>query len=342
MPTVKIRDSYESLTGPEKTAIMLLTLGEDRAAPILERLDESEVRIVTRSMSTLGSITAELLEELITRFTESFAKGGSVIGSADTAERMLRSFLPSDKVADIMNFIRGPGGRSTWEKMSMVNDAMLAKYLQGEHPQTIAVVLSKIAPDQASHVLSDLPEEIVPDVIKRMISMKSVPKEVLQDIEDMLQRDLMLNYTVSSDSNNFEHLAEIFNRTESDRCEELFTTLKTSHEDAIDQIKQLMFTFEDLLELDELSLRTVVRACDNDTLMYALKGCTEEIRGKILSNLSERARAILLDNMDTLGPILMRDVEAAKAKMVAKAKELAETNAIVIERGGAGAMQMVY
>lgn len=342
MPTVKIRDSYETLSGPEKTAIMLLTLGDERAGPILERLDESEVRIVTRSMSTLGSITAELLEELITRFTESFAKGGSVIGSADTAERMLRSFLPNEKVSDIMNFIRGPGGRSTWEKMSMVNDAMLAKYLQGEHPQTVAVVLSKIAPDQASHVLSDLPEETVPEVIKRMINMKSVPKEVLQDIEDMLQRDLMLNYTVSNDSNNFEHLAEIFNRTESERCDELFSSLKSSHEDAVEQIKQLMFTFDDLMELDENSLRTVVRACDNDTLMYALKGCSEEIRTKILSNLSERARAILLDNMETLGPILMRDVEAAKASIVAKAKELAETNAIIIERGAGGAMQMVY
>ena len=343
MPTVKIRDNYESLSGPEKAAIMLLTLGDERAAPILERMDESEVRIVTRSMAGLGSITAELLEELITRFTESFAKGGSVIGSAETAERMLKSFLPGDKVSDIMNFIRGPAGRSTWEKMSMVNDTMLAKYLQGEHPQTIAVVLSKIAPDQASHVLADMPEETVPEVIRRMIKMKSVPKEVLQDIEDMLQRDLMLNYTVSNDSNNYEHLAEIFNRTESERCEELFESLKDSHEEEVGQIKQLMFTFEDLLELDAQSLRTVVRACDNDTLMYALKGCSSEVRDKILSNLSERARAILLDNMETLGPILMRDVEAAKASMVAKAKELAESNAIIIERGGAAAgMQMVY
>ncbi len=341
MPTVKIREDYNSLSGPEKAAIMLLTLGEAKSAPLLERLDESEVRIVTRSMATLGSITAELLEELITRFTEAFAKGGSVVGSADTAERMLRSFLPAEKVSDIMNFIRGPGGRSTWEKMSMVNDSMLAKYLQAEHPQTIAVVLSKIAPDQASHVLADLPDEIVPDIIRRMIKMKSVPKEVLRDIEDMLQRDLMLNYTVSREPNNFEHLAEIFNRTESERCEELFETLKANHDEELSQIKQLMFTFDDLLNLDAQSLRLIVRSCDNDMLMYALKGCDEEVREKILSNLSDRARAILLDNMETLGPVLMRDVEAAKAGMIRKAKELAESNMIVIDRGGTAA-QVVY
>jgi flagellar motor switch protein FliG len=341
MPTVKIREEYASLTGPEKAAVMLLTLGEAKAAPLLERMEESEVRMVSRSMATLGSITAELLEELITRFTEAFAKGGSVVGSAESAERMLKSFLPAEKVSDIMNFIRGPGGRSTWEKMSMVNDAMLAKYLQGEHPQTIAVVLSKIAPDQASHILADLPEENVPDIIRRMIKMKSVPKEVLRDIEDMLQRDLMLNYTVSNEPNNYEHLAEIFNRTDSERCEELFSALKGKHEEELVQIKQLMFTFEDLLNLDAQSLRTIVRACDNDMLMYALKGSDEEAREKILANLSERARAILVDNMETLGPILMRDVEAAKAGMVRKAKELAESNMIIIERGGASA-QMVY
>jgi len=341
MPTVKIREDFRTLKGPEKAAIMLLTLGETKAAPLLESLEESEVRMGSRSMASLGSITAELLEELRTRFTAAFAKGGSVVGSAETAERMLRGFLPAEEVSDIMNFIRGPGGRSTWEKMSMVSDAMLAKYLQGEHPQTIAVVLSKIAPEQASHVLADLPENIVPDVIQRMIKMKSVPKEVLHDIEDMLQRDLMLNYTVSNEPNNFEHLAEIFNRTESDRCEELFETLKVNHDEALGQIKQLMFTFDDLLNLDAQSLRTIVRSCDNDMLMYALKGSDEEAREKILVNLSERARAILVDNMETLGPILMRDVEAAKAGMVRKAKELAESNMIIIERDGASS-QVVY
>jgi flagellar motor switch protein FliG len=341
MPNVRIRRSYDALTGPEKAAIMLLTLGEDRAAPLLERMEESEVRIISRSMAALGSITAECLEDLITRFTELFARGGSVIGSADVAERMLRSFLPAEKVSDIMNYIKGPNASSTWEKMSMVSDTLLAKYLSGEHPQTIAVVLSKIAPDQASNVLKDLPPGLVTDVLQRMISMKSVPEEVLRDMEDMLQRDLMLNYTVANDSNNFEHLAEIFNRTDTERCEQMLSQLRTGHDEEVDQIKQLMFTFEDLLELDEQSLRTVVRSCDSDTLIYALKGCTQDVREKIASNLSERAQSILFDNMDALGPVPTRDVESAKAAMVRKAKELDEENVIVIDRGN-GAARMVY
>ena len=340
MPSVKIRHAVDDLTGPEKVAVMLLTLGEDQAGPLLERMEDSEVRIITRSMATLGSITGEVLEELIRRFTEQFSQGGSVIGSADSTERMLRSFLPADRVVDIMNYIRGPAGSSTWEKIAMVDNGMLAKYLKGEHPQTIAVVLSKIDPDQASHVLANLPDRTVPDVLKRMITMNSVPKEVLADIEEMLQRDLMLNFTQQGETNNLSHMAEIFNRTESDRSDSLLQELKTEHEDEVYQIKQLMFTFDDLMELDPHSLRTVIRSCESDTLTYALKGCDNETKNKIVANLSERARAILLDNMDTLGPVLMRDVEAAKATMVRKAKELAEAGVIVIERGAAS--QMVY
>lgn len=340
MPSVRIRDDVDTLSGPERVAVMLLTLGEEQAGPLLERMDDSEVRIITRAMATLGSITGEVLEELITRFTEQFSQGGSIVGSADSTERMLRAFLPADRVVEIMNYIRGPAASSTWEKISMVDNNMLAKYLNGEHPQTIAVVLSKIDPDQASHVLAQLPEKAVPDVLQRMISMNAVPKEVLADIEEMLQRDLMLNYQSSQETNNLNHMAEIFNRTESEKSDSLLEGLKDDFEEEVWQIKQLMFTFDDLMDLDPNSLRTVIRSCESDTLTLALKGCTPEVRGKIESNLSERARTILQDNMDTLGPVLMRDVEGAKAIMVRKAKELGEAGVIVIERGAES--QMIY
>ncbi|MEM1103032.1 MAG: flagellar motor switch protein FliG [Pseudomonadota bacterium] len=338
---MKLRDSYAGLNGSEKAAVMLLTLGEDRASPILERLEENEVRLVSRAMADLGTISASLLEDLIKKFTQRFAKGGSIIGSQATAERMLKSFLPADKVSDIMNYIKGPGGRSTWEKMAIVNEGMLAKYLQGEHPQTVAVVLSKVAPDNAARVLHDLPEELVKDVLSRMINLKSVPKEILSDIEEMLQKDLMMNYAVINQSNNFEHMAEILNRTEGDSMDPVFEALEERHPEAVAQIKQLMFTFDDLIELDSKSLSTVVRSCDTDTLVYALKGCDERVRQIFLSNMSERAGAILEDSIESIGPVLVRDVENAKAAILRKARELAESDAIVITREGAE-QQLVY
>ncbi len=342
MPNVRIRREFESLSGPEKVAIMLLTLGEDRAAPLLERMEESEVRMISRSMASLGSITADLLEELITRFTDAFSKGGSIIGSADTAERMLKSFLPSEKVSDIMTYIRGPNASSTWEKMSMVNDSLLGKYLQGEHPQTIAVVMSKVAPEQAANVLANLPEDEQSEIVRRMMSIQSVPEDVLRDIEEMLQRDLMLNYTVSNEPNNYEHLAEIFNRVDTERCEILFNDLRDTYGEEILHIKELMFTFDDLMRLDAHALKLVVRGCDNDTLTYAMKGCTEEQRNLISAHLSERALGILLDNMETMGPVPMRDVDAAKNTMIRKAKELAEKHTIMLGRGADAQAQLVY
>ncbi len=342
MPALQMRDQIDALTGPEKVAVMLLTLGEDQAGPLLERMDDSEVRIVTRAMAALGSITGEVLEELIKRFTEQFAQGGSIIGSADSTERMLRAFLPADRVVDIMNYIRGPAGSSAWEKIGMVDNAMLSKYLQGEHPQTVAVVLSKIDPDQASAVIAELPENMVSNVLRRMINMNSVTDDVLADIEEMLHRDLLMNVKAAGDTNNLNHMAEIFNRTETERSDTLLQTLREDYEEEVHQIKQLMFTFEDLMALDPHALRTVIRAIESDVLTLALKGCDEETKNKVVSNLSERARTILQDNMDTLGPVLMRDVEAAKATMVRKAKELSEANVIIIERGGESQSQMVY
>ncbi|MEM7741544.1 MAG: flagellar motor switch protein FliG [Pseudomonadota bacterium] len=342
MPAIQMRDEVDTLTGPEKVAVMLLTLGEEQAGPLLERMDDSEVRIVTRAMAALGSIKGDVLEELIRRFTEQFVQGGSIIGSADSTERMLRSFLPADRVVEIMNYIRGPAGSTAWEKIGMVDNSMLAKYLQGEHPQTVSVVISKIDPDQASAVLADLSEKMVSDVLKRMINMNSVTDDVLADIEEMLQRDLLMNVKQAGDTNNLNHMAEIFNRTESERSDTLLQTLREDHEDEVHQIKQLMFTFDDLMQLDPHALRTVIRAIESDVLTLALKGCDTETRNKVVSNLSERARTILQDNMDTLGPVLMRDVEAAKATMVRKAKELSEANVIIIERGGESQSQMVY
>lgn len=331
---VKIRDQYSQLAGTEKAAILLLALGEDKAAGIMEKLDDAELRMVSRAMADVGNITAGCLEQLIRKFTERFANGGSVIGSLDAAERMLKSFLPGDKVSDVMNYIRGPGGRSTWEKMSAINEGLLAKYLRNERPQTVAVVLSKIAPDHAAKVMGLMPPDLLAKVGQRMVKLKSVPAELLSDIEEMLQRDLMLNYASKDGEDTHAQMAEILNRADPDVVDSLMTELQTVDPDEAGRIKELMFTFTDLIELDPISLATVVRACDSDTLSYALKGCDYDVRENVFAVMSERASGILRDSIDTMGPVLSRDVEAAKTAMVNKARELAEDDAIFLHAQG--------
>ncbi len=327
---VKTRDRYDLLAGPDKAAILLLALGEERSAPLMERLDDAELRMVSRAMASLGNTTASVLEELIRNFTQRFAKGGSVIGSIDAAERMLKHFLPPEKVTDVINYIRGPGGRSTWEKMSAIHEGLLAKYLRSEHPQTVAVVLAKIAPDHAAKVMGLLPEALISDVARRMIKLKTVPPELLADVEEMLQRDLMLNYSAADTDDSHEHMAEILNRADAETVEKLMVHLEGADPDEAARIKELMFTFDDLLELDAISLSTVARACDTDTLAYALKGCDDTQRAKVFGALSERAGAILRDAVETMGPVLARDVEAAKTALINKARELADAEVIVL------------
>ncbi|GAK32313.1 MULTISPECIES: flagellar motor switch protein FliG [unclassified Iodidimonas] len=337
-----VRDNYVALTGPEKASIMFLALGEKRAAPLLERLDEDEIRIVTRAMSGLGNITASVLEDLINRFTEQFAKGGSVVGSYESTERMLKAFLPDDKVGEIMNYIRGPAGRTTWEKLSSVNEHLLAKYLSGEHPQTVAVVLSKLNPDHSAKILPLLPRHITRSAMRRIVKLQSIPQEVVGDVEEVLHKELMLNYALAATTDSHEQLAEIFNRTDPKSLDDFIEDFERDMPDSAALVKQLMFTFDDLVELDPMSLGVLIRSCDTDMLVYALKGSKAPIRDMFIGQMSERAGAILRDSIETMGPVLARDVEQAKNNILQKAKNLAEAGAIVIQRGDNANSQVIY
>jgi flagellar motor switch protein FliG len=331
---IKIRDNYKSLSGAEKTAIVFLMLGEEKGSRLMERLDEDEIRIVSRAMAGLGNVTSNLVEQLLRAFTERFANTGPVVGSYDSTERMLMRFLPGDRVSEIMNEIRGPAGRTTWEKMSNVNEGVLANYLAGEYPQTAAVVLSKIRPDHAAKVLPLMPRALRLDVIERMIQIESVQRDVLMDIESTLHSEFMSNYARAQGLDAHERMAEIFNRIEQDVLDEIFDDLERAIPESAQQIKQLMFTFEDLIRLDAVSLQSVIRACDPGQLAIALKGVEGDLREYMLQAMSDRGRLILEDEIENMGPVRMRDVHQAQAEIVQVAKSLADDGAIVIPQSG--------
>ncbi|BAI76443.1 flagellar motor switch protein (plasmid) [Azospirillum sp. B510] len=327
---IKIRENYKSLTGVEKSAVIFLALGEERGSRLMERLDEDEIRLVSRAMATLGNVTSNLVETLMRIFTERFANAGSVVGSYDSTERMLNRFLPADRVTEIMGEIRGPAGRTMWEKMSNVNEGVLASYLAGEYPQTAAVILSKMRPDHAAKVLVLVPAAIRIEVIERMIQIESVQREVLLDIESILHNEFMANYARTHGNDSLERMADIFNRIDRETLTEIFSDLETVMPEPTQRIKQLMFTFEDLMRLDRVSLQSVIRRCDTGQLAIALKGAAAAQRDHFLSVLSERARLILLDEIENMGPLRMRDVNDAQAEIVRVAKAMAEDGTIII------------
>lgn len=326
------------LGGDEKAAVLLLALGPDHGKPIWEELDEMEIRQLSRAMVRLGPITQEMLDQLLVEFVTVVSSNGSISGNTDTTERLLSSFLPADRVAVIMEEIRGPAGRNIWEKLSNVQEDILANYLKNEYPQTISVVLSKIASDHASRVLSVLPDELALDVVQRMLGLDPVQKEILEKIEATLRTEFMSTLSHTQRRDSHELMAEIFNSFDRQTEARFMTSLEEANRESAERIKELMFTFEDLTRLESAAMQTLLQALDKKDLALALKGANEEARAFFLKNMSARAAKLLTDDMSAMGSVRLKDVDTAQGKLVSVAKDLAAKGEIIISKGGAEEM----
>ena len=277
------------LKGPERAAVLMLALGEQYGAKIWSMLDDDELRQISVVMSTIGTIDADLVENLLIEFVSRISASGAVMGNFDATERLLQLFLPPERVSNIMEEIRGPAGRNMWEKLSNVQEEMLANYLKNEYPQTVAVVLSKIGPEHAARVLSILPEELALDVVNRMLRMEAVQKEVLERVEQTLRTEFMSSLSQTRRRDAHEVMAEIFNNFDRQTETRFLTALEEDNRESAERIKTLMFTFDDLTKLDAASAQTLMRHVEKDKLSVALKGATEPVRQFFLSNMSTRA-----------------------------------------------------
>ena len=323
------------LAGDEKAAVLLLALGPDFGRPILQELDEMEIRLLSRAMVRLGPITQEMLDELLGEFVVSISANGTIAGNSDTTQRLLLSFLPPDRVDAIMEEIRGPAGRNMWEKLSNVQEDILATYLKNEYPQTIAVVLSKIDTEHASKVLAALPEELAMNVVKRMLALDPVPKEILEKIEQTLRTEFMSTLSHSKRRDSHEQMAEIFNSFDRQTEARFITSLEENDREGAERIKSLMFTFEDLARLDAAAVQALLSKMEKKDLALALKGASESIKDFFFANMSARAGKLLKDDMETMGPVRLKDVDEAQGRMVSTAKDMAARGEIVINKGKA-------
>ena len=327
------KTDFGALTGAERAAVLMLALGDEHGAAIWSALDDEEVKEISQTMANLGTISAELIEKLLVEFVTQISSTGSVFGTLDTTERLLNKFLPKERVSQVLEEIRGPAGRTMWDKLGNVNEQLLATYLKSEYPQTVAVVLSKIRPDHASKVLAALPEDFAVECVNRMLRMESVQKEILDKVEVTLRQEFMTNLARTQKRDAHEQMAEIFNSFDRQTEGRFMTALEERNQDAAERIKSLMFTFEDLGRLDSNSMQTLLRSFEKDKLAMALKGASPTIRDLFLSNMSERAGKILKDDMEAMGPVRLKDVDGAQTKLVQLAKELAEKGEIMLSAG---------
>lgn len=329
------------LNGAEKSAIILLALGDEHGAEIWKRLDDIEIKQVSLAMSKLGGITPNMLDNLIVDFVARLSSKGAVTGNFDSTERLLLSFLPQERVNAIMEEIRGPAGRNMWEKLSNVQENVLANYLKNEYPQTVAVVLSKIKSDHAARVLSIMPEDFGLEVINRMLSMEAVQKEILEKVEQTLRVEFMSNLSTTQRRDAHEVMADIFNNFDRQTEARLLAALEEENRESAEKIKQLMFTFEDLSKLDATGVQALLQNVEKDALALALKGANETVRTLFFDNMSSRAAAMLQEDMETMGPVRLRDVDEAQGTMVNTAKDLAARGEIMISKGN-GEDELVY
>ncbi len=319
-------------SGVEKAAIILLCLG-DEAKRLWELLDEEEIKEISQAMSSLGLVHASVVEALVMEFVQKMSTSGSIMGSFEQTQRMLTAFLPKEKVDTLMEEIRGPAGRNIWDKLANVNEAVLASYLKNEYPQTVAVVLAKVRPEHAAKVLAELPEDFAAECVMRMLAMEPVQREILDKIEMTLRTEFMSNLARTSKRDSHELMAEIFNNFDRQTESRFVNALEEKNRDSADRIRALMFVFEDLGKLDSGGVQTLLRAVDKSDLALALKGASDALRTLFFSNMSERGGKLLKDEMAAMGPVRLKDVDAAQTRMVAAAKELSARGEIVLSDG---------
>ena len=326
-------EDYRSLNGVQRAAILMLALGEEQCARLFSAMHEDELKDISAAMAQLGSVRAEVVERLCLDFAENMGSAGNLVGSFESTERLLQKALPRDRAMQIMEEIRGPAGRTMWDKLGNVNESVLANYLKNEYPQTVAVVLSKVRPEHAARVLSLLPDSFAMEVVMRMLRMESVQKDVLDGVEKTLRAEFMSNLARRTRRDAHEMMAEIFNNLDRQSEGRFLAALEERNREAAERIKSLMFTFDDLARLTQQSVQQLLRSIEKDKLPIALKGASEKLRELFLSSMSERAGKMLREDMDALGPVRVRDVDDAQASIVQLAKELSAQGTIEIGTG---------
>lgn len=326
-------DDYNLLSGQQKAAILVMALDEERSASIFSLMDEEEIKELSVIMVSLGKVNSNIIEQLIAEFNEKINTTGGLVGTYESTERLLAKTLDKEKVTAIMEEIRGPAGRTMWDKLGNVNEHVLANYLKNEYPQTIAVILSKIKAEHAAKVIALFPENFAMEIVMRMLRMDAVQKDVMDSLETTLRKEFMSTLSKSTRRDAHELIADIFNSLDRNTENRFMEALEERNRESAERVKALMFTFEDLTRIDSQGIQVLLRNVDKDKLAIALKGASDNLKDLFFNNMSTRAGKIIKEDMDAMGPVRMRDVEEAQQYIVSTAKDLANSGELVVSEG---------
>jgi flagellar motor switch protein FliG len=311
----------DTLTGPERVAIVMLAVGKDHAAKLIERFEEGEQRDIVRAMAAMGLVPAETVERVLSVVVEQIDRP-TVFGSLSHAEQILSKVMPAERVRNLVEDLRGAQGWDIWEKLQSVPDAQLAAFLRAETPQLAAFVVTKLPPAQAGRVLQQLPPQLVGDIVKRVINLTPVAGPIVEDVERVLHAELLLDAGQGRALDNHAVVAAILDHLDDELGGRVFETLEREMPESAGRIRALTFTFEDLRRIDEAGIQTLIREIPNGMLPLALKGAAPEMVDLFLRNMAERGARMIREEIESMPKVRVRDVETARGQIVEICKQL--------------------
>ena len=329
-------EESSELSGAQRAALLLMTIGSEDAAEVMKHLNPKEVQQIGGMMAGLSSVTKDMIDIVMDEFMEKVGNQTALgIGTDDYIRNTLVAALGEDKAGNMIDRILLGSGSKGLESLKWMDSRSVAEVIRLEHPQIIAIVLSYLEPDQAAEVMGQMAERARPDILMRIAALDGIPPAALQELDRIMEKQFEGNNSVSSSAlGGVKTAAEILNFVDGNTEQAIMATITEADADIAQQIQDLMFVFDNLNDVDDRGIQTLLREISSDSLVIALKGAEAGLRDKILRNMSKRAAEMLEEDLETRGPTRLSEVEAAQKEILSVAKRLADEGEIMIGGGG--------
>lgn len=326
----------EQLSGAQKIAILLLAMGDKFTADVFKRMERTEITKISKAIMDMETVPKEIVEAVLREFHQAVVRGQEILsGGETTVKRLLLKHLDSDTAKYIIDELKLELGPIPFRELGNVSPRILSQILRNEHPQTLALILAYMHPEQAAGLLTSLPSGVHTEVLMRLANLEPVPDDMIVEVDKVLQSQLIaMGGKEGKKVGGIHAVAEILNSVDRATEEEVLSEIEEESNQMADDIRSLMFVFENIKTLDERSIREMLKEISNDDLILALKGASEDLRELFFANMSERASSMIREDLEIMGPTKLSDVEAAQQSIVKTVRRLEAEGRVAISRGG--------
>lgn len=329
-------EKSSSMSGPQKTAILLLAMGEKFAAEVFKRMDRQEIVAISKAMVDMGAIPKEVVESVLREYHHAMITGQQMIrGGQDAVRKILLSNVDTDTAKYITDILELDASSQPFRELGNVSPKLMAQILRNEHPQTLALVLGHLPAERAGELLTKLPTAVRTEVLMRLAKLESVPEDMIMAVDKVMQSQLIaMGGKEGRKVGGIQAVAEILNAVDRATEEEVLAEVEEESMQMAEDIRALMFVFEDVKDLDDRAIREVLKEISNEDLSMALRGASEEMREVFFRNMSERASNMIKEDLEVMGPTRLSDVEAAQQSIIRAVRKLEGEGRIIVSRGG--------